>query len=679
MADGLSALLVALLLVFLQFRSGIDSYVTTVAAIAVFAYATVAGGRLLLAAAGERDAAPSAAWALGLLATCVASYALTVLFPITAGTAFSALAALVVCLDLALARRGFRRSADWRSVAGFALCVAFTAAWCTGPAGAYDALRTQDVLPVWGDHFIHGARISQFGDVRALGRGSIFLADFPSSFYHFASYLSAAALAGMLDQPGLPLATSAWLPLGFLAMTAGAHALGERLAGAAGGVAALAAVSILPDASNYGLRNGFLGFHWSLMAHPSATYALGAAFLSLALLDRWGRERSAAALLASGTLAASILFFRAHVFLAYLPAWIATAAYCCARPSGGKRRVGLPLAAALSAAGAAASLILTHLAQSDPSTHWRFRGPALTRFLTVVHSGHEPTAYTGLYAEMVSWYPWWASLAIGILLAFLAALGAFAVLLPGAALLVRRCGALRPIDVFPAYLAYCWLLLMLLAPMTWAIEGPELIDRPVVLLYASAAIWTLCLLLRCLATRAGGWADRVWPATFVVSLVVLPLTLSGADSMARPKFTSGAPHMALRVEPGLVEVAAFLRKQARVGDVFAVARLSADFAVVDLPATLCALSGVPAYLARPHLEMIKDGPRRELAAARLAAMREVDQQTDYEKATAMLRRLHVQWYVTADGQGPLWDPGRRRAVFSAGAVSLYTTTKLRPA
>jgi len=662
----LAALPAAALLAYLQLRSGIESYLVLVPAALALAYVATASGRLLLAACGERDGGVCAAWACGLIATCLALYALTSLFPLTGATAFGILAVAIAGFELARARRRPQTPADWRGLAGFALCAAFTAAWCGGAADAYEVLRAQGTLPVWGDHFIHGARISQFGDVRALGRESILLADFPSSFYHFASYLSAAPLVGMLDQPGLRLATSAWLPLGFLTMAAGAYALGGRLAGAAGGVAALAAVAILPDASNYGLRSGFLSFHWSLMAHPGAMYALGAAFISLALLERWRRDGSAPALVASGAIAVSILFFRAHIFLLYLPAWIATVIYCRARESGRQRRVGLWLVAGLGAAAALASLLA--------STHWRFRGPAFTRFLEVLHSGHEPTAYTGLYAELVSWYPWWFSLTGGIVLAFLAALGAFALLLPGAALVARRFGALRPLDVFPAFLAYCWLLLMLVAPATWALEGPELIDRPVVLLYAGAAIWTACLLLRCLAAPARAWTQRLWPAMVAASLVLLPAAFAAADGMARPKFTSGEPHMALRVEPGLVEAASFLRAQASVGDIFAAAGLKAEFAVIDLPSQLCSLSGLPAYLSRPRLEMIKDGPRRDVAAGRLAALAEVDRQTDYAEATAMLRRLGVQWYVVAGAEGPRWDPGQQRAAFRAGTIMLYATS-----
>jgi hypothetical protein len=72
--------------------------------------------------------------------------------------------------------------------------------------------------------------------------------------------------------------------------------------------------------------------------------------------------------------------------------------------------------------------------------------------------------------------------------------------------------------------------------------------------------------------------------------------------------------------------------------------------------------------------MIKDGPRRDVAAGRLAALAEVDRQTDYAEATAMLRRLGVQWYVVAGAEGPRWDPGQQRAAFRAGTIMLYATS-----
>lgn len=667
--------LLAVLLSFLQWRSGIaGSYPIVLGVMMVFAYVVMAGGRLMLVAVGESESNTSATYASGLLGTCLALYAVSLIYPFTAAQAFGLLGVVVVVLDV-INRRRAAAAPDRGELIGFALCVAFTAAWSSGPAGAYEVLRMQNVLPVWGDYFVHGARISHFGDVRAIGRGSIFFSDYPSSFYHFASYFSAAPLAGMLERPGLALATSAWMPLGFLAMATGAHALGERLAGAAGGIAAVAAVAILPDASNYGLRNGFLSFQWSVFAHPGAMYALGAAFLSLSLLERWSRDRSTAALIASAAIAASVLFFRAHVFLLYAPAWLATALYCAAQGLPRKRRVSLLLAGGLAAGAGLMNLALTYLAQTHPSLQWRFGGPALTRFLEVTHSGMGPTAYMGWYAYLVSWYPWWLSLSVGIVLAYLAALGGFVLALPAVAFLARRRTLLRPIDALPAYLAYSWFLLMLFAPLTWAVHGPELIDRPVVLLYACSVIWTFCVLLRWLSLRIEQ-PHRAWRALLIASLLALPAIAVNAERMTRPKFTSGEPYIALRVPPGLIQAADYLRSHARVGDVFAAAGLNEDLAVVDLPTMICALTGLPTYLARPHLEMIKDAPRKAQAAARLAALQEVARQTSARAAAALLRALSVQWYVVAGEHGPLWDPQRRRADFTAGAISLYAVERM---
>lgn len=663
-------LVVALVLGALMVAGGIDSYGTVAAVSVMFAYVVVTAGFLLHLAAGERKFDPSAWYVLGLVATCLALYGLTALLPLSAGSLLAFLAIVALALDFLSPGRRLALKWDWRALAGFALCAAFTAAWCIGPARAYESVIGQGILPVWGDYFVHAARISQFGDIRALGRGSIFLADYPSSFYHFASYFSAAPLAGLLDRPGLALSMSAWLPLGFLAMTGGAYVLGERLAGVIGGIAALAVVAILPDASDYGLRNGFLSFHWSIFAHPGAMYALGAAFLSLAFLDRWSREAAWPPLVASVLLAASILLFRAHVFLLYAPAWLATLAYCAAQRAR-RRPVGLGIAAALGMAAGGVALALPHLERAFPTVFWRFEGPALGRFLEVTHSGMGPTAYTDLYAEIVMGDHWGYSMIVGVALAFLAALGVFALLLPLAAALCKRRGRLGSFDVFPAFVAYSWLLLMLFAPLTWARQGPELIDRPVVLLYACAGIWSLCLLLRWLVAWRNRPAGRDWWLALAGALLALPVLVHDSSAMAKPKFDSGKPYDALQVAPGVVEVSAFLRAHAVPGDTFGVAGLHDKLAVVDLPAEICALSGFPVLLARPHLEMIKDGPRERVAAARLAALRDIDHATEYPQAMTMLRRQRVGWYVVPTNQGPRWDPDKAHAAFRSGTISVY--------
>ena len=656
----LPAGLVALLLVFLQWRSGVDFSILTVVFTAAFAYVTVAGGRLLAAAAGIRDGDPSPAWVFGLLALCLAVYGLTLLLPLTAGGALGLVAIVVLAAELSLRRQAFPQ-ADRKALIGFALAVVLTAAWCTEPAGAYEVVRSKGVLPLWSDYFFQGGLISQFGDVRALGRGSIYLADNPSSFYHFASYGAAAAFARLLDQPGLPLAAAVWLPLGFLAMLAGAYALGARLAGAAGGIAALAATALLPDASNYGLRNGWFSFHWTLMAHAGATYAVGAAFLSLALLERWASERSRAALVASALVALSAFLFRFHIFVLLLPAWLATTAVCSVEKS--RLKAGWLMVVVLAAGAAAANLAVSHLADAG---FWRLGNPsAFYDFLWYVHTGHEPTAYTGVYERMTGiGEPIALALAAGIGFAITAALGAFVLALPAAALLARKAGALRPIDAACGYLVFCWLLLMFFAPTPWHGDPSDLIHRPFVLLYAACAIWTACLLVRVVR-------KDLWPVLLAVAILALPAIFATAGHLAKPKFRWSEFDAAVRVPPGLVKAAAHMRKHAAAGDVFAVAGLTAAYATFDLSTQICALSGMPAYLSRPYFEMIKDARRKQVVVARLAALQEIESSTDPAAAMQALRALKVRWYLIAGDQAPRWDPDRARAAFRAGTVALY--------
>ncbi len=662
-------LLVAALLAWLLARSGASVTLALIAAAAAIAYAVMAGGRLLLAVSDGPADSLSAGFVMGLIATCLATYTITVVLPVTAGAAFIAVLVAVVLSDAVSARRSPNPPIGRPAWIGFALCIVLTAVWCRDPAAAAEAVRSNGVLPLWSDYFIHGAFISQFGDVRAVGHGSIFMADYPPTFYHFASYAAAAALARLLDLPGLPLAVAAWLPLGFLAMLAGAHVLGERLSGPAGGLAALAAVALLPDASNYALRNGWFSFHFTLFAHAGATYAIGAAFLSLVLLERWSSERSRRALAASAVLACATFFFRAHIFFLYLPAWMATAVLCSV-PQARRRLTAWLLIAGLCAVALAASAGVAELTEHG---FWRFHGPALARFLEIVHMGQEPTAYTGVYKALMRLDAPVISLTIGIVLAVVAALGAFVVLMPATALLASEAKLLRPLDAACGYLAFCWLLLMLFAPEPWHGDASDLIHRPFVLLYAASAIWTLCLILRMLAPLPGV-QRALWPAMLGVLLVALPTLIPGAVEMSRPKFAWAKHDDATRVPPGLVATARYLRNYASVGDIFAVHGLSDAYTTFDLSTQLCSLSGMPAYLSRPYLEMTKDAPRKVEVRQRLAGLQQIDDAENYQRAMQALRALRVQWYLTTGERGPRWDPERKQATFTAGQVSLYAAT-----
>src|SRR5438034_2218276 len=238
------------------------------AAMALSALVVLYTGFLVLRVVNGAEMSPAAAWVFGIFATSLGLSALVQWIELSAT---SAAAVWAVAAGGLVWRLGlWRTRLDVRELPGIMLCAAVTLLWCRHSAEAPAILLRTDVLPVWIDYVIHGGVISGFGDPLAQGQQSIDLAGFPRFFYHYASYLVPAAFAAPLDLPGLPFATSVWLPLGFFTLCCGAYFFGQTLAGRAGGMGAVAVLTLVPQAGDYGLRNAFFGFDWHVITHPRA-------------------------------------------------------------------------------------------------------------------------------------------------------------------------------------------------------------------------------------------------------------------------------------------------------------------------------------------------------------------------------------------------------------------------
>ncbi len=641
------------------------------AALALLSWAVFASGRLVLRAAGAIDLPLAAAWPAGVAALGVATLATVAIAPLTAFAALVPWAILGILGDVLLARRIPPEPPPGRTdLVAIVLCALLAAAWCRELAGAPRALELQGRLPAWIDFFIHGGVISQFGDPRAIGRGAIWLADYPRPVYHYASYMLPAALAVPLDLPGLPLATSLWVPIGFFALASGGYALGAALAGPAGGVAALAALLVAPDASNYWLRNGFYSFHWNMLSHPGSTYALGTALLAVVLLQRWIETRARAALAASLALVAATFVFRVHVFLLLLPAWLAVLALASRTVARHPKRF-LLAGAALAIAALAGLRALPELPLGES---WAFdQGQALERFLHQVHDRQEPTGYEGAYRRAREAYGDAIGLAAGVLLVYPAALGAFLVLLPAAMWLVRKRLRLRGIDAFPLALIAFYGLIMVLAPVPSHQDSTDLTHRPFVLLYAAIAVWTAAAFMDWLSRQGEHGPGRLWQTAALACALALPVLWVLAAELARPKFGWGWELARHAIAPDLRAGAAFLRTRSRAGDTFAASGLAPGYAPIDAPTALVALTATPAFLARPWYQVFLGGPRAALAIRRYNALKAAEHASTPSAAMSELRKLGVRWYVVTKPGEPSWDPARSRAAFNRGTVAIYDT------
>lgn len=651
-----ATLIVAPPLALLFWLSGAVSLLAALAAMALVVYVVLSAGFLLLRLARAADMPAPAAWVLGIFATAIGLAALVFALELLAASAFIVWAVLVIGLGIVMRRStSAPRRLERGELVALLLCAAATAYWCRGLAEVPQILWRDGVMATWVDQFIHGSVISQFGDPRAAGRQHVELADVARAPYHYASYMLPAALAWPLDLPGLTLATSVWVPLGFLTACAGAYALGAALAGQTGGFAALGALTLLPDAATYGLHNRLFGYYWYVLAVPTASYAVGVALLAIAFLRRWSAAREARALLASATLVAGSAFIRVHIFALLLPAWIACAALSAPLV---RRRVLLFASGAL----AVFAVFVWGFYRAFPDAQH-----ALGIFLDVTHNQQQPVAYGDLYAGLMARYGAQVAVPVGVLLVLASTLGVFGIFYPVSVLAARRARRLELIDLVPVVLLGSYLLLILTAPVPPHGDATEFTQRPFVLVYAVFAVWT--------AAGFAGWLSlyglrqrRLWlPLLIAAALAVMWVLL----------YTVGDWRWAQRhkVAEGLPQAASYLRSRSQPGDLLAAPGLSTSFVPADLPVQLVAMSGVPAYLSRPFMHMVNGGVRAQTALARYVALRAIERETSADTALARLRALGIRWYVVAetDRGGPRWDPERRRAVFVDRMVAVYAT------
>ncbi len=589
---------------------------------------------------GALDSAASG-WVLGVFASALGLYALVEGLGLAATGA--ALALTPAAAALAWRNRLWRAGIDSRELPGILLCAAVTLLWCRHSAEAPAVLARTGVLPVWIDYVLHGQVISGFGDPLAHGRQSFDLAGLPRPFYHYASYLLPAVLAAPLDLPGLPLATSAWLPLGVFTLCAGGYLFGQALAGPAGGVGAVAVLTLLPEAGDYGMGNALFGFRWNVLTQPGAAYALGIALASFAFLKRWCDERDPRLLLLSVVLAAGLLLFRAQVFLLALPAVLAVAAIATAEFR--RRR--------LLYAGAALALLLAFWGMTE--------GPrALRPFLATVHN-QPGIAYAGWYDLILQRYGAGVAFPAGVLLVFPVFLGIFTLLYP-VALWRRHRSAF---DALPLLLIAGYAALMALAPVPAHGDATELTQRPFVLVYAVVAIWTVAVAVERVALR---WVLTLAGAAFVA---LWPHRGLWAEA---PKLNWGWTYYGRALTPGLLQAAAYLRREGKPGDVFAVQGLQQGWVPTDAAAELGALSGMPSYIARPYIHVAQGGERQLEAEVRQAALEAVARETRSPAALERLAALGVRWYVVTGERAPAWDPQFALAVFRDRRVAVYRST-----
>ncbi|WP_144144819.1 hypothetical protein [Paraburkholderia sp. BCC1884] len=606
-----------------------------------------------------------AAFVTGTMVTSIAIFGLTLIGTPSAQSAFIIWTMVVALAWIVWRPPSMPQSGSWLDVGTMIGFAALCAYFCRSVAGFLPTAPSGGALLGWSDLYLHGTVIASFGDALALTRGDIFLADAARPFYHYGPFMLPAALLPSTGLPGVGLATSVLLPFGLLIAALGAHVFVAELAGEGAALVAVLAVAIFPDASVYGMYNGFFGFHWLLITAPGSGYALGGGLVACTCLMYSLRTGDRLPLIAAFFLLALLFLTRVHFFMLLAPAMIGVAILTNTK-GGARRRVlwgGVFIIAVASAAVAISPAI---------RTAWTNLVEPAVAIDTMLASG--PEHFRQLFRVLITQCYAFALLA-GISMMLAAALGIFLVGYPMVAAWRCRSEHREAIDLLPLLLCGSFAALWLIAPVPAASDASEYKQRHFILLYAVVALWVLARLLQArgdikLNTQSARFVG--WCAFMGVIAATMVFGKDANPGAPAAKYMDWASQFyGQKIIPGIAQVAAYIRSNSRPGDTLVMAGEPIKDPLTGPLVELVSLSDVPAYLSRTDLLLQKGGTSATLANLRSAQINQIVQSADWTLACNAMRRSGIRWYVGSDNVLPAWSLGRAHAVFRSGEFSVY--------
>jgi hypothetical protein len=481
-----------------------------------------------------------------------------VFLPIDAGTAFLLSCGLgVVALWYNTSRRRDREHSSYAELIVLAAICLISVVWSWEAVRAMPSLHATGRFPVWIDYMVQAHHIA------------IFTRSTPGrhlEYFHYASYLLPAALSVLADVPTLVTGTGLWTTLGYTLMGAGGYALGVVLAGRAGGIAALAALLLVPSAAHYGAHNGFFDFHWLEQFATGGSYATGVALVVIALAVLARRDQSARAFWLAVAASAGVMAFRSQVFL---PFAIAGILLCLVlwRPSRGSIRVAG--VAAILAIGMLGALVAEQIPRAPHLLTGGWPDPIE---FTRQYSSFGPAIYRQMLDAVFTRVPYPIALTVASAYLLFAASGAMLIAyLVGAAWCRQR--GIMPVDRFvPLAFITAFVVVLLLPPVrTVPWEPFEMQHRQFVLLYAVLAVWSGSFAAAFAVARLGSRATSA-VATAACLLLPVPFLLSGSVQLPGGKgrdanLAWADLYVNQMIPPELAEAATFVREHSKRSDV----------------------------------------------------------------------------------------------------------------
>jgi hypothetical protein len=235
------------------------------------------------------------------------------------------------------------------------------------------------------------------------------------------------------------------------------------------------------------------------------------------------------------------------------------------------------------------------------------------------------------------------------------------------ALVVGGKRGLRSIDVLPFAALFWSAMLMVLAPTPFNGDYGEFRQRGFVLVTVILICWSA----RWLVLLTPRWITARHLA--LTACLALPITSAFVAGWKAPRMGWSGPFVSTTFSPHLIAAASWLRAAAGPASAFTMAALSVTPVLFDDATAVVGLSGVPAWVARPGIQVLAGGLRAAETQHRMQVLSDAANARDAATAFGALRAARVDFYIVTDDTEPRWDTTHDRAAFRDGDVAIYRT------
>lgn len=189
--------------------------------------------------------------------------------------------------------------------------------WCLDAQAELRVVGQTVVYQTWQDTFFHVREISIFSQAHGLSTiRDVNMSEVPAQIYHFASYISAAAVSAVTGTPAINVYSSFQLPLGIFLTGLAAFSLAASIWGGWPALAAVVAVVLLPDAYQQGFANKYLSYNFLAQVNVGMLYGIACAATAWIFIFAACRTGKIASVLVGYMFLGVCVFYKAHIFVA---------------------------------------------------------------------------------------------------------------------------------------------------------------------------------------------------------------------------------------------------------------------------------------------------------------------------------------------------------------------------